>query len=130
MALPTAVPLDGRIDAAPSKKRRYDVLQLNLKKAPFDVMITGEKTIEYREKGRPSQWMERRLFNADGSFRTYQAVHFRNGFQKEARSFTAAFLGVTVGPVDVTFSNGLRVCSPECFHIHLGPPSASSIEKK
>ena len=85
-------------------------------------MRTGEKTVEYREMNHASRWMERRLFNSDGSIRDYRYVQIRHGYQAGPQfRFTCEFLGLATGPVDVTYSNGLRVDSKvPMFHIQLG----------
>lgn len=68
-------------------------LKLTLSKKPFEVMITGEKTIEYR---RQSQWMKSRLFDKHGNPREYSYIEFFNGYGKDRPHFTVEFKGVAV----------------------------------
>ena len=46
-------------------------LKLTLKKMPFEVMVTGEKKIEFRC---PSKWIESRLFDKENSKRNYKFI--------------------------------------------------------
>jgi hypothetical protein len=94
-------------------------LNLTLKKAPFDVMITGEKNYEIREKGK---WINSRLFNPDGSKRHYDAVKFTNGYGKNKPYFIAEFKGFKPCPhIDYTFSNGFHLETyGELWYIELG----------
>jgi len=80
-------------------------LKLTLSKKPFEVMITGEKTEEYR---RVSQWIQSRLFDKSGKQRHYEFVEFVNGYGKDKPRFTALYKGFTiVENVKQTYSNGL-----------------------
>lgn len=94
-------------------------LKLTLSKAPFDVMATGEKRMEYR---RVSKWIESRLFDKQLRLRPYAFVEFTNGYGADKPWFRATFQGVTaVDQVDVVFSNGLRVHANEkTYCIQLG----------
>lgn len=94
-------------------------LRLTLSKAPFEVMATGEKKIEYR---RQSAWIESRLFDKKHQVRSYQYVEFVNGYGADKPRFTAEFKGVYMADqVNETFSNGLRVvCTEPTYCIQLG----------
>ena len=94
-------------------------LKLTLSKKPFEVMITGEKPIEYR---RQSQWMKSRLFDKHGNPREYSYIEFVNGYGKDRPRFTVEFKGVAVVErVYQTFSNGLTVDIKEpVYMIRLG----------
>lgn len=82
-------------------------LTLTLKKAPFDVMITGEKDYEIREK---SRWMAQRIYDQDGRKRKYDFVKFTNGYGKDKPYFIAEFNGFgMVHHIDRTFSNGFHL---------------------
>ncbi len=48
------------------------ILHLTLSKMPFEVMVTGEKSTEYRE---PSKWILSRLQGKD-----YDLIKFVNGY--------------------------------------------------
>ena len=94
-------------------------LKLTLSKKPFEVMITGEKKVEYRNQ---SQWMKSRLFDKHGNPRKYSYVEFVNGYGKDRPRFTLEFKGVAVVErVYQTFSNGLTVDIKEpVYMIRLG----------
>lgn len=82
-------------------------LRLTLSKKPFEVMVTGEKNIEYR---RVSQWIVSRLFDKQGKPREYDTIEFVNGYGKDRPRFTVVYKGFTLlDSVDETFSNGLSV---------------------
>ena len=82
-------------------------LRLTLSKKPFEVMVTGEKNIEYR---RVSQWIVSRLFDKQGKPREYDTIEFVNGYGKDRPRFTVVYKGFTLlDSVDETFSNGLGV---------------------
>lgn len=85
------------------------ILHLSLKKQPFEVMATGEKTEEFRK---PSKWIESRLFDKNGNFRKYDFVVFTNGYGKHRPSFTCEFKQaskVVLGNFSLYYSNGLNV---------------------
>ena len=80
-------------------------LYLTLSKMPFDVMVTGEKTTEYRN---PSKWILSRLQGKD-----YDLIKFVNGYGSEKPYFISKFRGweIETDPYSVVFSNGLKVDS-------------------
>lgn len=83
------------------------VLYLSIKKDPFDVMVTAEKDVEYRDQ---SNWMRSRLLARDGSRKHYDYVVFRNGYSAASPWFLAEYKGFWhVDQLDITYSNGLRV---------------------
>jgi hypothetical protein len=53
------------------------ILKLTLQKQPFEVMVTGEKTSEFR---RPSYWLMNRLVDKNGNKKHYDYVEFINGY--------------------------------------------------
>lgn len=79
------------------------ILHLTLSKMPFDVMVTGEKSTEYRE---PSKWILSRLHGKD-----YDLIKFVNGYGSDKPYFIAKFRGweIETNPYSVDFSNGLKV---------------------
>lgn len=79
------------------------ILHLTLSKMPFDVMVTGEKSTEYRE---PSKWILSRLQGKD-----YDLIKFVNGYGSDKPYFIAKFRGweIETNPYSVDFSNGLKV---------------------
>jgi len=94
-------------------------LKLTLSKKPFEVMITGEKTVEYR---RQSQWMKSRLFDKHENLREYSYIEFVNGYGNDRPRFTVEFKGVSViERVYQIFSNGLTIDIKEpVYMIRLG----------
>jgi hypothetical protein len=57
-------------------------LQLTLKKEWFDQILTGTKTSEYREY---KEFWIKRLMNPDGTYKKYNVIHFRNGYNPDSR---------------------------------------------
>ena len=64
------------------------ILKLTLSKLPFDVTVTGEKTIEYRK---PSKWILSRLKG-----KHYRKIWFTNGYGKTRPFLEVDFRCVTV----------------------------------
>lgn len=97
------------------------VLTLSVNKQPFDVMITGEKSIEFRDN---TKFIRDRLYNKDGSIKSYDVVKIVNGYGNHRPHFVAKFLyfdQVTSEASDWSFSNGLEVKEkPGMFRIYLG----------
>jgi hypothetical protein len=84
------------------------ILHLTLHKKAFEVMITGEKTEEFRK---PTSWIKSRLVG-DAS-KDYDLVKFVNGYGKDKPYFIAEFKDFeqykeTESQLKV-FSNGLTV---------------------
>ncbi len=88
--------------------KKDDTLFLSLGEEPFDVMVTGEKTEEFRK---PSNWIKSRLFDKNGEPRDYNHVKFVNGYGHDKPQFLVDFKGFRVSQVKQTikFSNGLLV---------------------
>ena len=96
------------------------ILHLTLEKSAFDVMVTGEKTIEYRK---PTAWIKSRLYDKNDNKRTYDIIKFTNGYGSDKPYFIAEFLGFNDSWMDCTkeYSNGLKVEIKEGdYKIHLG----------
>ncbi len=98
------------------------VLKLTLEFRPFQVMMTGEKTIEFRE---PRGWIKARLFTKGGELRHYDEVLFINGYGANRPSIRLEYpnkVHVHQGSDLVQeYSNGLKVIVKEgTFCIHLG----------
>lgn len=83
----------------------YRVLYLTLSKLPFEVMLTGEKSTEYRV---PSKWILSRLQG-----KKYDLIKFVNGYGSDKPYFIAKFRGweFETNPHTVYFSNRLKVVS-------------------
>jgi hypothetical protein len=56
-------------------------LYLTLKKEWFDQIIAGTKTSEYREV---KKYWNDRLLNPDGTFKKYDVIHFKNGYNPDS----------------------------------------------
>jgi hypothetical protein len=70
------------------KRRRPErsILHLTLEREPFDQIAAGTKTTEWR---RNSEYWRSRLLN-----RTYDEIHFRNGYHRLAPFMRVRCLGV------------------------------------
>ena len=75
------------------KESDKNILHLTLKKEFFDQIKRGEKTSEYREY--KPYWIKR-LMNADGRFKQFDYIHFRNGYHKNAPEFRIEFLEIEI----------------------------------
>jgi hypothetical protein len=104
--------LGGELD---SKK----TLKLTLSKKPFEVMITGEKTEEFREV---KKWTTSRLYNKDGSKKEYKYVKFTNGYGKDRPYFICIFNRTYIGNhIKRKYSNNLNLSfENEIYVIELG----------
>ncbi len=69
------------------------ILYLILKKEFFNQIKSGEKTSEYR--GYKPFWIKR-LMNKDRSFKTFDLVHFRNGYHKDAPTMLFEIKGINI----------------------------------
>lgn len=91
------------------------MLRLTLKKMWFDLMICGEKKIEYRK---PSKWILSRLENKD-----YKYIEFKNGYRKDSPRFVCEYLGYFYAEKNeiIYFSNGVKLDVEQGdIMIHLG----------
>jgi len=88
-------------------------LKLTLHKMAFDVMITGEKKLEFRT---PGKWLYSRLFDQKtGKPKPIKYVEFTNGYGAHMPKFTCEFKGIIEGySINKTYSNGFTV---ECDNI-------------
>lgn len=90
-------------------------LYLTLSKKAFDVMVTGEKSIEYRKF---SNWIISRLLK-----KKYDFVKFTNGYGADRPYFIARYSGWEVEHCQnwKKYSNGLEVdCPPGTVKIYIG----------
>jgi hypothetical protein len=67
------------------------VLHLTLFKRWFDEILSGTKKIEYREV---KPFWKKRLFNPDGSVKSYDEIIFSNGYGANCPKMRVEFLGV------------------------------------
>ena len=94
---------------------------LTLKKRWFDVMVTGEKFVEFRKK--TSYW-DKRLLDKHGKVRQFQYVEFQCGYRLPLRRFKAPFLGLCIVTEHAEqWSNGETVDfkGEPYYAIRLGP---------
>lgn len=99
---------------------KHKTLNLTLSKAPFEIMLSGEKKVEFRK---PSIWIKSRLFNKDGSRKDYDVVKFVNGYGSDKPYFIAIYNGVAqaLGLTSRHYSNNLSVIiEPGDYQIYLG----------
>ncbi len=90
-----------------SKKTAGSCLLLTLHKSAFEVMVTGEKDIEIRDK---TDWIKSRLFNKDGSKRKYDIIKFINGYGRNKPYFVCEYKGFdNCNGMNWTYSNGLTL---------------------
>ena len=99
------------------------VLRLTLHKKAFEVMVTGEKTEEYRK---PSVWINSRLYQKKtlGKFlyhepKEYDLVIFTNGYGKDKPYFIAQMINHSPSNhhAEYCYSNGLQVEVTPGMHI-------------
>lgn len=99
---------------------KQNILFLVVKKSPFDVMITGEKKVEYRN---PTQWIHSRLFDKQGNKREYDLVCIIHSYSRHAPRFYAEYKGFTIAKEQqrLEWSNKFSiVIEPGFIEIHLG----------
>lgn len=73
------------------KSDKVKILHLTLKKEWFNQILAGTKTSEYREY---KEFWIKRLMNQDETFKTYDVIHFKNGYNKDARFMKVEFKGI------------------------------------
>lgn len=99
-------------------ENKQSILYLTLNKEAFEVMVTGEKDMEFRK---PSNWIKARL-NGPNS---YNVIQFTNGYGNDKPSFTVEYKGhyeyEFEKPWVKKYSNGLEVTvEPKDIVILLG----------
>ena len=83
------------------------ILHLTLKKKWFNLIVSGEKTVEYREF---KPYWEKRLLDAFGNIKKFEEIYFKNGYARDA-----PFMRVELGTIQIMPVNGIK-----CFCIILG----------
>lgn len=78
------------------------ILHLTLKKKWFDMIASGEKKEEYREK--KDYWINRLCdfdlclkTNSYENFKGYTEIHFRNGYSKDCPKMNIECKGIRLG---------------------------------
>ena len=79
------------------EQKKVSILHLTLKKKWYDMIESGQKTEEYRED--KMYWRRRLLIRGDAvdDMRLFHEVHFRNGYQKNARRMRFKCLDIRPG---------------------------------
>lgn len=70
-------------------------IKLVLKKKWFDMILSGDKTVEYRDI---KPYYNSRLELLDFRYSGYGYVTFYNGYAKNRNQFTVQILGIDIGP--------------------------------
>lgn len=98
------------------------VLHLTLKKKWFDMIASGEKKEEYREK--KDYWVFRLCnfkncieTNDYNNFKHFDIIEFRNGYSKNAPKLTVQCLGIKIGQAKPEWSDNWQ---GDVFIIKLG----------
>lgn len=103
---------------------KVNVLPLTLSALPFEVMVTREKSLEFRKPGKnDGKWIKDRLYNKDGTKRHWDYVRFTHGYGRDKPYFVARYVGFHVSDKAQVFSysNGLKVeVAPGDYILHLG----------
>lgn len=73
-----------------------DVLHLTITKKWFDMIASGEKKEEYRDK--KVYWETRLFFNSDsGQPRRWDYIEFKNGYNSTSPKIKVRFEGISIG---------------------------------
>ena len=107
------------------KRETMKTLHLNLKQRWFDMILSGEKTEEYREV--KPYWIRRllhydwqdndRIFVDNGQEVEFDTITFKNGYSKDARKMVISYKGVRIGNTKEGWSDRYQT---EVFVISLG----------
>jgi hypothetical protein len=89
------------------------ILHLTLKRKWFDMILSGEKSEEYREI--KPYWIARMHFDVWNT-KPFDLVIFKNGYSKNAREMTVEFNSLSVGLGKTEWGGGAK----EVFIISLG----------
>ena len=94
------------------------MLHLNITNEAFAVMVTGEKTNEYRL---PSDWIKSRLFTGKKN-KIYDRIKFTAGYGRNKPYFICTYKGYCLGNLytNIVFSNGLKIEKGQYYEIKLG----------
>ena len=89
-------------------KRENKILHLTLSKAPFEVMETGEKVLEYRED---KEWIRSRLIDKKtGKEKEFDLIKFSNGYSSNSPRFYCKYEGFFNSSIscEIEYSNGFK----------------------
>lgn len=84
------------------------VLYLNLTHEAFDVMVTQEKTNEYRK---PTKWIKQRLYYPDGTPKPITHIYFVRAYGGDKPYFICKLYNYIIAKKNykMSYSNGLKV---------------------
>jgi hypothetical protein len=74
------------------------ILHLTLHRQWFDLIASGKKTIEYRVD---SDYWHKRIFKPAGMYKSFNKIHFKNGYRKDAPLLVTGFLWAIVTHADL-----------------------------
>lgn len=89
-------------------KAENKILHLTLSKAPFEVMATGEKVLEYRED---KEWIRSRLIDKKtGKEKEFDLIKFSNGYNSNSPRFYCKYEGFFNSSIscELEYSNGFK----------------------
>jgi hypothetical protein len=102
---------------AAAASRKEGRLVLWLMKAPFDVMVTREKKLEFRLA---SEFWRKRLLKFDGTPKKFDIIEFRNGFGEQRPKFRVKHIAThIIRSFSHTYSNGMAIDFEGQEHIAL-----------
>ena len=108
------------------------VLHLTITKKWYDLILSGEKKEEYRErkpywgKRFSSHWCITVKNRCEPPFKKFDYVEFKNGYARNAPTMLVECKGIKIGRPRYEWSDGSAV---DCFIISLGNVVASSALK-
>ena len=76
------------------------ILKVIIKKEWYDLIKSGEKTIEYRDY---SDFWISRLENKNGSFRHYDLIELKNGYKANSRKMVTEFKGISFDDIEYQY---------------------------
>lgn len=76
------------------------ILHLTLTKQWFDLIFSGVKKEEYRER---KKYWKKRIFDKNGYVIPYDIIRFRNGYSKTAPQMDVEYRGVILGTGNVAW---------------------------
>ncbi len=90
-------------------------LNLTLKKKWYDMILSGEKTEEYREI--KDYWKCRLMIWPSSNFKHFDTIKFTNGYARNAPSFMIECKGIKIGTAKPLWSDNWQ---GDVFIISLG----------
>lgn len=84
------------------------ILNLTIKRKPFDEIRSGKKIIENREI---KPYWTKRLLDKDGLIKFFDEIHFRNGYSKDSPFMRVEWWGMITnrGKYEILLGNILEI---------------------